>query len=296
MSRSDGSVVARSWLFAPGNSARKLERAIATAADIILIDLEDSVEESEKSAARETVAAFVTSHADQRERLWVRINPLHGPHLLSDLVRIVSTCPGGLMLPKARGRCDLETLDHYLTALEAAAGAEPGSTKVCVVATETPQAMFAIGNYEGAPRLAAMTWGAEDLATAIGAITNRRHDGAYDLTYLMARSLCLTGAAAAGVPAIETIHDDFNDEAGLLRVAEEARRAGFRGMLAIHPAQVDPINHMFTPSEAERAAAQAIVDLFAANPGHGTIGYSGKMLDLPHLTRARAILALAGRA
>jgi citrate lyase subunit beta/citryl-CoA lyase len=296
MSATNGTVVARSWLFTPGNSIRKLERAITTAADIILIDLEDSVKEGEKAAARETAAAFAANHVDQRTRLWFRINSLHGPHALRDLVKLVPTCPGGLMLPKARGRCDLETLDHYLSALETAAGAEPGSTKVCVVATETPQSMFAIGNYQGSPRLAAMTWGAEDIATAIGAITNRREDGTYDFTYQMARSLCVVGAAAAGVPAIETIHDDFKDEGGLLRVTEEARRAGFRGMLAIHPAQVDPINHMFTPSRSERATAQEIVNLFAANPGHGTIGYRGRMLDLPHLKRAKAVLAQAERA
>jgi citrate lyase subunit beta / citryl-CoA lyase len=145
------------------------------------------------------------------------------------------------------------------------------------------------------PRVAAMTWGAEDLATALGAISNRREDGSYDFTYELARSLCLIGAAVAGVPAIETIHGDFRDEASLRKRTAQVRRAGFRGMLAIHPAQVDVINEAFTPSAEEQAAAREIVELFAANPGAGTIGYKGAMLDRPHLARAQAVLAFAAR-
>jgi citrate lyase subunit beta/citryl-CoA lyase len=153
--------------------------------------------------------------------------------------------------------------------------------------------MLATGSYAGVPRVAAMTWGAEDLATAVGAISNRDEDGDYDFTCQLARSLCLVGAAAAGVPAIETIQGDFRDEAGLRRRTAQVRRAGFRGMLAIHPAQVEVINETFTPSAEEQTAAQEIVDLFAANPGAGTIGYKGAMLDRPYLVRALAVLALA---
>lgn len=296
MSASERAAVARSWLFVPGDSEKKLAKGVGTSADILLIDLEDAVAESAKPAARETVAAFLRANADQRDRLWVRINPLQGPHALHDLAAIVPARPGGVMLPKPRGRADVERLDHFLTALEVAAGDEPGSTQVIIVATETPQGMLATGSYEGVARLAAMTWGAEDIATAIGAITNRRADGSYDFPYLLARTFCVVGAAAAGVPAIETIHGDFRNEAGLEAVATEARRAGFRGMMAIHPAQVDIINRAFTPSEAELVAAREIVDLFAANPGLGTIGYRGEMLDLPHLNRAKAVLARAGAA
>jgi citrate lyase subunit beta/citryl-CoA lyase len=155
--------------------------------------------------------------------------------------------------------------------------------------------MLAIGGYAGVPRVAALTWGAEDLATALGAIENRGPDGAYEFTYELARSLCLVGAAAAGVPAIDTIQADFRDEAGLVERTAQVRRAGYRGMLAIHPAQVDVINEAFTPSAQERAAAQEIVDLFAANPGVGTIGHKGAMLDWPYLARAKAVLALAAR-
>lgn len=286
---------ARSWLFAPGDSERKMEKAVAGATDIVLFDLEDAVAEAEKPKARSMVAAFLKANTKGRERLWVRINPIQGPHALADLAAVMPGGPGGIMLPKPRGRADAELLGHYLTALEASAGITLGATKMILLVGETPESLLATVNFVGVPRLAALTWGAEDLATALGATDNRAEDGSYDFTYQMARSLCLVGAATAGVPAIETIHGDFKDEAGLRKRAAQVRRAGFRGMLAIHPAQVDVINETFTPSAAEQAAAQEIVDLFAANPGAGTIGYKGAMLDRPHLARAQAVLALAAR-
>jgi len=285
-------VNARSWLFAPGDSVRKMEKATASAADVVIFDLEDSVADEVKPKARSVVSAFIKAQPD-RSRLWVRINPLQGPHALTDLAAIVSARPGGVMLPKARGRTDVDVLDNYLSALEVAADCARGSIRVTVLVTETAQGMFTTGTYAGAPRLAAMTWGAEDLADAIGANENRNADGAYEFTYELARSLCLLGAAAAGVSAIETIHSDFRDEAGLRQRAERVRRAGYRGMLAIHPAQVGIINEAFSPRAEELTAAQEIVDLFAANPGAGTIGFKGCMLDRPHLARAQALLELA---
>jgi citrate lyase subunit beta/citryl-CoA lyase len=291
---------ARSWLFAPGDSERKMEKAAAGSADIVIFDLEDAVVEAAKPGARSKVSAFLRAHAEagqQRDNaaLWVRINPLQGVHALADLAAVIPSRPGGIMLPKARGRADVEVLDHYLSALEVAAGIPLGSTKVIALVTETAEGMFSTGTYAGAPRLVAMTWGAEDLADAIGAAENRNADGSYAFTYELARSLCLLGAAAAGVAAVETIHGDFRDDAGLRKRAEQVRRAGYRGMLAIHPAQVDVINEAFTPAADELAAAQEIVDLFAANPGAGTIGHKGAMLDRPHLARAQALLKLAAR-
>jgi citrate lyase subunit beta / citryl-CoA lyase len=289
------SINARSWLFAPGDSERKMEKAAAGPADIAILDLEDAVSEGQKATARSMVPAFLAANARERHRVWVRINPIQGPHALADLVAVVPASPGGIVLPKPRGREDAERLDHYLTALESAAGIAVGATKVMVLATETPESMLAIGSYAGVPRLAAMSWGAEDLASALGATSNRGDFGGYDFTYELARSLCLVGAAAAGVAAIETIHGDFRDEAGLRKRAANVRRAGYRGMLAIHPAQVELINQEFAPSVEELAAAREIVDLFAANPGVGTIGHKGAMLDRPHLARAQALLALATR-
>jgi citrate lyase subunit beta/citryl-CoA lyase len=286
---------ARSWLFAPGDSERKMEKAGASAADIVILDLEDAVAEAEKPKARAMVAAFLAANPEYRRRLWVRINPIQTSHALADLVAVVPAAPAGIMFPKPRGRADAERLDHYLTALEAAAGLAPGVTQVMILATEMPESMLAIGSYAGVPRLVAMSWGAEDLATALGASSNRGNYGGYDFTYELARSLCLVGAAAAGVAAIETIHADFRDEAGLRRRAADMRRAGYRGMLAIHPAQVDVINDAFAPTPEELAEAREIVELFAAHPGAGTIGHKGAMLDRPHLARAQAMLALAPR-
>lgn len=286
---------ARSWLFAPGDSERKMIKASEGAADVVIFDLEDSVADAEKAKARAMVASFLESNARYRSRSWVRINPIQGPHALADLAAVMPKGPAGIVCPKPRGRADAELLDHYLTAFEAAAGLELGVTNVMLLATETPESMLAIASYAGVPRVAAMSWGAEDLATALGASDNGGDFGGYDFTYELARSLCLVGAAAAGVPAIETIHGDFRDEVGLRKRAQRVRRAGYRGMLAIHPAQVDAINEAFSPSAEEIAAAQEIVDLFAASPGAGTMGHKGAMLDRPHLARAQALLAMVRR-
>ncbi|TDV49892.1 HpcH/HpaI aldolase/citrate lyase family protein [Actinophytocola oryzae] len=289
-------MIARSWLFAPGDSEKKMVRAAAGPADVAILDLEDAVAEEAKPAARTMVADFLAARPEaDRARLWVRINPLDGPHALADLAVVIPARPGGVMLPKANGRADAERLDHYLSALEVSAGIDRATTKVIVLVTETAAAMFTTGSYVGAPRVVAMTWGAEDLADAVGAAGNRGPDGSYGFTYELARSLCLLGAAAAGVAPVDTIHGDFRDLDGLRARAEKVRRDGFQGMLAIHPAQVDVINTAFTPTTAELAAAQEIVDLFAANAGAGTIGHRGVMLDRPHLARARAVLAAGGR-
>jgi citrate lyase subunit beta/citryl-CoA lyase len=286
----------RSWLFVPGDSEKKMAKAADSAADIVLFDLEDAVATGNKVLARRIVHDFFKRRDTAIERLWVRVNPLDGPYTLDDLVAIMPARPGGIMLPKVNGRQDVERLDHYLSALEVAHGIERGSTPLIVLVTETAEAMFHTGDYKGAPRVVALTWGAEDLADSIGASTNRNPDGAYSFTYEMARSLCLLGAVTAGVTPIETIQGDFRDLEGLKARAEKVRRDGYRGMLAIHPAQVDIINAAFTPTPEEIAQAQEIVDIFAANPGVGAIGYGGGMLDRPHLARAQTLLALAGKA
>ncbi|WP_446657986.1 HpcH/HpaI aldolase/citrate lyase family protein [Blastomonas sp. SL216] len=285
----------RSWLFAPGDSEKKMAKAADSAADIALFDLEDAVAAENKPAARQLVRTMLESRDEGRSRLWVRVNPLDGAWTLEDLAAVMPARPGGIMLPKANGRQDVELLDHYLSALEVANGIERGSTPVIALVTETAESMFHTGSYKGAARLVAMSWGAEDLADSIGAASNRNPDGSYGFTYELARSLCLLGAASAGVAAIETIQADFRDLEGLKARAEKVRRDGFAGMLAIHPAQVDVINAAFTPGDEELAEAQAIVDLFAAHPGVGTIGYKGGMLDRPHLSRAQQLLARAGR-
>lgn len=285
----------RSWLFAPGDSERKMAKAADSAADVVLFDLEDAVTIDNKPLARQIVHDFLAANADRRARLWVRVNPLDSGFTLTDLAAIMPAQPGGIMLPKVRGRQDVEMVDHYLSAFEAAHGIARGTTPMIVLVTETAEAMFHTGDYKGAPRVVALTWGAEDLADSIGASSNRNADGSYAYTYELARSLCLLGAAAAGVTAIETIQGDFRDLAGLQARAERVRRDGYRGMLAIHPAQVDVINTAFTPNADEIAQAQEIVDIFAANPGVGAIGYKGGMLDRPYLSRAEQLLRQVGR-
>jgi citrate lyase subunit beta/citryl-CoA lyase len=237
---------------------------------------------------------FIAAHPDQRARLWVRINPFDGPYTLADLAAIMPACPGGIMLPKVYGRADVEKLDHCLSALEVANGIAEGSTPVIVLITETAEAMFHTGDYKNAPRVVALSWGAEDLADSIGASSNRNADGGYSFTYDLARRLTVLGAATAGVAAIETISADFKDLEALRIRAERVRRDGFRGMLAIHPAQIEVINRAFTPTEEEIAQAQEIVTIFAANPGVGAIGFQGAMLDRPYLSRAQQLLKLAG--
>jgi citrate lyase subunit beta/citryl-CoA lyase len=280
----------RSWLFVPGDSD-KMAKAVAGPADVVLIDLEDAVAESNKPKAREMVLDFLRAQGGGLERIWVRINPLDGPHTLTDLAAIMPGRPGGIMLPKVDGRPDVERVDHYLSAFEAANGIEIGSTPLIVLITETAAAMFTTGDYKGAPRVVALTWGAEDLADSIGASNNRNPDGSYGFTYELARSLCLLGAASAGVLPIETISSDFRDLDALRTRAEKVRRDGYKGMLAIHPAQIPVINEAFTPTPEEIAEAQEIIDLFAANPGVGAIGYKGGMLDRPYLSRAQQLLA-----
>jgi len=289
-------ISARSWLFAPGDSEKKMTKAMDGSADIVLIDLEDAVATDNKIVARGMVHDFIKANPAQRARLWVRINPFDGPYTLGDLVAIMPAQPGGIMLPKVYGRQEVEKLDHMLSILEVANGIEEGSTPVIVLITETAEAMFHTGDYKGAPRVVALTWGAEDLADSIGASSNKNPDGSYSFTYELARSLTVLGAAAAGVTAIETISADFKDLDALRKRAEGVRRDGYRGMLAIHPAQIDVINEAFTPTEAEIAEAQEIVDIFAANPGVGAIGWKGGMLDRPYLARAERLLKLAGKA
>lgn len=281
----------RSWLFAPGDSEKKMGKAVEGTADVVIFDLEDAVATDNKPVARRMIREFLDANPEQRERIFVRVNPLDGPYTLQDLAAVMPGKPGGIMLPKAYGRQDVEALDKYLSALEAANGIEIGSTPVIVLLTEVAESMFHAGDFKGAPRLVALTWGAEDLADSIGATSNRNPDGSFAFTYELARSLCLLGAATAGVPAIETIQADFRDLDGLKTRAESVRRSGFRGMLAIHPAQVDVINAAFTPGDDEIAEAREIVALFEANPGAGTIGWKGGMLDRPHLSRAQQLLA-----
>ncbi|MCM8730453.1 HpcH/HpaI aldolase/citrate lyase family protein [Hephaestia sp. GCM10023244] len=271
----------RSLLFVPGDRPERMEKALGLGADALILDLEDAVAPDAKPAARAAVAALLARKRTMT--LFVRINPLDSDFVADDLAAILGGAPDGIVLPKAEGASSLKALDAWL----------PENMLILPIATETPAAIFSTGTYGGiTDRLAGLTWGAEDLPAAIGAITAREADGRYTPPYELARSLTLFGAHAAGVPAIETVYPDFRDLDGLAAYAARGRRDGFTGMMAIHPAQVPVINAAFTPGDDEIAHARRIVDLFAAHPGAGALSLDGRMVDAPHLKAARRLLGL----
>lgn len=286
----------RSFLFIPADSEKKLGKADATGADAIILDLEDSVAPARKPLAREMLPAFLAERPRDRRssQLWVRINPIDGPDALDDLAAILPGAPDGIMLPKADGPQDVLRLSYYLDALETASGIPLGSTRILPVATETAIAPFRLDDYAGMslPRLLGLTWGAEDLSSAVGASTNLDASGEWAFTYRMVRSQTLLAAHAAEVQAIETLFVDFRDPEGLAASCRAARAEGFSGRIAIHPAQVDIINECFLPSTEEAELARRIVAAFEAEPDVGTVGIDGKMYDIPHLKQARHTLAL----
>lgn len=276
----------RSLLFVPGDRPDRMEKALGSGADALILDLEDAVAGPAKAEARRHVAAFLD--ANSAAKLWVRVNPLDSEECERDLAAVLPAHPDGIVLPKAEGGASVAELTRRLT--------ERGNAtaQILAIATETPAAMFQLGTYGGGKRLAGLTWGAEDLPAAIGAMTSREADGGYTAPYEIARALCLFGAAAAGVAAIETVYPAFRDLEGLADYAARGRRDGFTGMMAIHPAQVPVINDAFTPSAEEVAHARAVVAAFAANPGAGALSLDGRMIDRPHLVQAQRTLAAAG--
>src|SRR6266487_5395022 len=284
----------RSLLFVPADDGKKLDKAMASGADGVIVDLEDSIPAQGKADARMRAAAFITDavKAAQRPRLLVRINGFATGLADADLDAVVPARPDAIMLPKAEGGADVIRADAKLLAREAIAGLPDGSIKIVAIATETATALFLAGTYGGASaRLEGLTWGAEDLSAELGAEANRDGEGRFLDPYRLARTLCLAGAAAAAVPAIDTVFVDFRDSVGLRRECEEACRDGFVGKMAIHPAQVPIINEVFTPSAEAIAQAQSIVAAFAAATGAGVVGIGGVMYDRPHLARAKQLLA-----
>ncbi|MWV29285.1 HpcH/HpaI aldolase/citrate lyase family protein [Aurantiacibacter rhizosphaerae] len=289
----------RSLLFAPGDSEKKLAKAAEAGADVMILDLEDSVAPGRKAEGREITAAFLQAHApgNRQCRYCVRINALDSAAALQDLAAVVPFQPDLIMLPKANGPLDVARLSNYLDALEAARGGDGVKAGIIPVATETAAAPFTLGDYAGAglERLAALTWGAEDLSTALGATTNLGADGQWALTFRLVRSLTLMAARAAGVAAIETLYVDYRNDDGLRSTSLSAYAEGFDGRIAIHPAQVAGINESFTPSASQIEEARRVVQAFATAGDTGTVGLDGKMLDLPHLEQARRLLANADK-
>lgn len=287
----------RSLLFVPADAGPKLDKAMASGADVVIIDLEDSISPERKPAAREAARDYLKAHSGKadRPRLFVRINGLDTGMTDADLEAIVPGKPDAVLFPKAEGGASVIHLDAKLTAQEAIAGVTERSIKVLAQNVESAAGLFLAGTFKDvSPRLIGMTWGPEDLSAELGAESNRDDKGFLTEPYRFARSVCLFGAAAAKLPAIETVYVDFRNSEGLRQDTIEARRDGFTGRLAIHPAQVPVINEVFTPTAEQIEKAKAIVAAFAANPGAGAIGIDGKMFDRPHLVRAQALLARVG--
>lgn len=288
----------RSLLFVPADGGAKLDKAMASGADAVIVDLEDSIAPERKPQARDACLEFLKANSGKadRPRLLVRINGLDTGMTDDDLDVIVTGRPDAVVFPKAEGGGTVVHLDAKLRAREAIAGVPEGSIEILAQAVESAAGLFAAGTYKDASkRLTGLTWGPEDLSAELGAESNRDEHGLLTEPYRLARNLCLYGAAAAKLPAIETVYVDFRNSEGLRRDTIEARRDGFTGRLAIHPAQVAIINEVFTPTAEQIDKAKAVVAAFAAKPGAGAVGIDGKMFDRPHLVRAQQLLARTQR-
>lgn len=286
----------RSLLFVPGDSPKKQQKGLEIGADALILDLEDSVALDGKPQAREITRDFLKAARalPRRPLLIVRINALATGMSDADLDAVMPGAPDAIMLPKSEGGVDIGHLAAKIAVREAEAELPDGATRILPIATESGKGVFGLGSYaRSSHRLMALTWGAEDLSADLGAETNRQEDGSYTDPYRLARSLTLFGASAAQVDAIDTVFTNFRDDAGFRAECLAARRDGFTGKMAIHPAQVAPINEIFSPSPEALAKAEQIIALFAANPGAGVIGLDGEMLDRPHLVRAERLLARA---
>jgi len=284
----------RSLLFVPADSERKLAKGFASGADCLILDLEDSVASEAKQPAREHAHAFLASALREslRPRLYVRVNGLNSGLTQADLDAVMRAPPDGILLPKSVNGASIQHLGAMLAVKEAEHDLADGVTRIMAIVTETAASIFNMATYAGASqRLEGLTWGAEDLAGCLGAETNRGAAGGYSFPYLLARTLTLFAAASAGALAIDAVHGNFRDLAGLRLECEAAKRDGFGGKMAIHLAQIEIINEIFTPSKESIAKARAIVAAFEAEPHAGVIGLNGEMLDLPHLTKARRLLA-----
>jgi citrate lyase subunit beta/citryl-CoA lyase len=286
----EADMILRSFLFVPADSEKKLAKAHTVPADALILDLEDSVAGQNREKARSQARAFLAER--HPHSLWVRVNPAGSDDFRRDLDAVVPGTPAGLVIPKPDGPHVLAVIAADLGARESEAGLPQGAIKLMPLATETPAAVLSLADYRSPPpRLAALTWGAEDLSAALGASASREADGSFTAPYQVVRSLALIAAKAAGVAAIETLYADFRDAQGLLRIARAARRDGFSGMLAIHPDQVETINAAFTPSAEDLAHARRVVAAFA--DGVGVASLDGKMLDKPHLVQAQKLIELA---
>jgi citrate lyase subunit beta/citryl-CoA lyase len=285
----------RSLLFVPGDSEKKLAKALQAGADVLLLDLEDSVGPDRKAEARKIASAFIGENRKQAPAaLYVRVNDFTTGLTDDDLAAIMPARPAGIMLPKAIGPKDITRLSAKLRVHEAENGIEDGATRIVALIAETAAGVLAAPAFnEAQPRLAGVTWGAEDLSADIGARTPRDNEGRYTDTFRLARTLTILSAATVQTAAIDTVFVNFRDADALRAECAEAERDGFTAKMAIHPAQVPIINEVFTPSAESVAHSRAVIEAFTTAGNPGVIGIDGQMYDRPHLRRAERILARA---
>jgi len=285
----------RSMLFVPGDRPERFAKAAASGADAVILDLEDAVMPERRPFARGEITKWLVQN-ERNVPVWVRINPVEASDALEDLAAVIEGRPDGIVLPKARDGADVHRVDHWLEVLEAHYGYAQRSIGLLPLITESAGALLKAGSFaQLPPRVKGLTWGAEDLAADIGALANKGADGEFELTYAMARSFCLLAAAAAGVPAYDTVDIEIRDIAAVERRARASRRQGFVGKLAIHPVQVAPIHAAFSPTAEEIAWAERVLAAFEAAPGVGALAFEGGMLDKPHLRQAERILSSRNR-
>ena len=285
----------RSMLFVPGDRPERFDKAMTSGADAVILDLEDAVEASRRPFARSEIRRWLGA-GNRPVPAWVRINAVESTDALVDLAAVIDGRPDGIVLPKARDGDDVHRVDHWLEVLETSREFPRGSIGLLPLITESAGALLRPASFSTLPaRVVGLTWGAEDLAADLGALGNKDQDGEFELTYAMARSFCLLAAAAAGVPAFDTVDTEIRDVAAVERRARQGRRQGFAGKLAIHPGQVAPIHAAFSPGEEEMRWAERVLAAFAAAPGAGAVAFEGGMLDKPHLRQAERIIAAARR-
>lgn len=285
----------RSYLFIPGDSEKKMGKSQDLGADALILCLEDAVAEPNKAKARKMTRDYLVSHRNNTaSELWVRVNAPDTGHMLADLVASMAGTPTGIFLPKPCGGDDIRMVGHYLTILEQQNGIELGTTQIISLA-ESALGTVNMASFVGASsRLSAITWGAEDMATDLGALTNIDDNGEYFLVHQMGRASCLTVSAAGRMQAVDSVFTNYKDDAGLRAQCIRSRREGFSGKMAIHPAQVAIINECFSPTDAEIDYARQVVRAFEDGDGAGTVGLNGRMLDRPHLKQAQRLLAGLG--
>ena len=279
----------RSWLFVPGDSERKLAKGPTTGADILILDVEDSVSPARKPVARKMIAEYLGTAARDGTPLWVRINGLHTPYWRDDVAAAMAGGADGIVLPKPRSPADVFAVAELMDRLEAPERGEPA--QILALAGETARGLMSLHEYRpGLPRLTALSWGSEDLGTDVGALRRRREDGSLLPLYEISRALTLAAATVAEVDAIEAVYADFRNLDGFRRFTEEALEMGYVGGAAIHPAQVEILNEVFTPSDEQLAEAHEIVEAFESSGETGVMSIRGKMVDQPHLAQARKLL------